>query len=74
MSTRTSLFFSFSFPAQSIFDGRANAEPCIRKCPSGVNLQASQSQKVGKRRESKKSRYGFAVNYGIAMGQSTPKT
>lgn len=63
--------------AQSIFDDRATAEPCIRKCPSGVILQSptsNQMTKAEKRRTAKKSRYGFAVNYGIPMGQSTPKT
>lgn len=63
--------WSVCYLAQSVFDSKVVAEPCLRKCPSGVNLYP-----VGAKPERipKKSRYGFALNYGVPMGQSTPKT
>jgi hypothetical protein len=63
--------WSICYLAQSVFgSSEIIAEPCLRKCPSGVNLLP-----FGSKPERKpKSRYGFALNYGIPMGQSTPKT
>lgn len=63
--------WSVCYLAQSVFDSKVIAEPCLRKCPSGVNLYPAGSKPE---RIPKKSRYGFALNYGIPMGQSTPKT
>lgn len=62
--------WSVCYLAQSVFDSsEIIAEPCLRKCPSGVNLLP-----VPKVERTPKSRYGYALNYGIPMGQSTPKT
>lgn len=62
--------WSICYLAQSVFDkNEIIAEPCLRKCPSGVNLQLAST----KPERTPKSRYGFALNYGIPMGQSTPK-
>lgn len=63
--------WSICYLAQSVFDkNEIIAEPCLRKCPSGVNLQPASTRPD----RTPKSRYGFALNYGIPMGQSTPKT
>lgn len=57
--------------ANSVFDlNEIIAEPCLRKCPSGVNLLPTSPKPERK----PKNRYGFALNYGIPMGHSTPKT
>jgi hypothetical protein len=61
--------------AQSLFsDIEVIAEPCLRKCPSGVNLSPASRMPQYQRRTGKSYRYGYALNYGIPMGQSTPKT
>ena len=75
-TTNTNLcshIWSICYMAQSLF-GKSEiiAEPCLRKCPSGVNLQPTRPQY--QRRIGKSYRYGYALNYGIPMGQSTPKT
>ncbi|CRL03996.1 CLUMA_CG017114, isoform A, partial [Clunio marinus] len=63
--------WAICYLAQSVFDSSEMiAEPCLRKCPSGVNLVPNTS-KPGR---IPKSRYGFALNYGIPMGHSTPKS
>lgn len=64
--------WSICYLAQSVFDkNEIIAEPCLRKCPSGVNLSP---MSVIRPERTPKNRYGFALNYGIPMGQSTPKT
>lgn len=63
--------WSVCYLAHSVFDkNEIIAEPCLRKCPSGVNLLPT----VVKPGRTSKSRYGFALNYGIPFGQFTPKT
>lgn len=63
--------WSVCYLAHSVFDkNEIIAEPCLRKCPSGVNLLPA-ATKPGR---TAKSRYGFALNYGIPFGQFTPKT
>jgi hypothetical protein len=60
--------------AQSLFESNEIiAEPCLRKCPSGVNFNPT-SRPQHRRRIGKSYRYGYALNYGVPMGQSTPKT
>ena len=60
--------WSICYLAQSIFESNEIiAEPCNRKCPSGVNLNQKPTRRTSR------NRYGFALNYGIPMGQSTPK-
>ncbi|XP_070506808.1 phospholipase A1-like [Chironomus tepperi] len=69
-SNLCSHIWSICYMAQSIFTNEENiAEPCLRKCPSGVNLNPSTPNRIGK-----SFRYGYALNYGIPMGQHTPKT
>lgn len=68
--------WSICYMAQSLFiNNEIIAEPCLRKCPSGVNLnqptRAQLQRRIGK---SYRYRYGYALNYGIPIGQSTPKT
>lgn len=63
--------WSVCYLAHSVFDkNEIIAEPCLRKCPSGVNLLPA----AAKPERTPKSRYGFALNYGIPFGQFTPKT
>lgn len=79
-SNLCSHIWAICYMAQSLFSkSEVIAEPCLRKCPSGVNLQQSRPQQPLKqqnqlRRIGKSYRYGYALNYGIPMGQSTPKT
>lgn len=68
--------WAICYMAQSLFSSNEIiAEPCLRKCPSGVNLnQPTRPQLQRRIGKSYYERYGYALNYGIPMGQSTPKT
>lgn len=60
--------WSVCYLAQSIFEGHeVIAEPCNRKCPSGISLIP--------RRPKSRIRHNngrSGINYGIPMGQRTP--
>lgn len=68
--------WAICYMAQSLFrNNEIIAEPCLRKCPSGVNLnQPTRGQLQRRIGKSYRYRYGYALNYGIPIGQSTPKT
>lgn len=56
--------WSVCYLAESIFNGDSIlAEPCSRKCPTNVPLNAIREARA---------RRGFAIGYTIPMGQSTP--
>jgi phosphatidylserine sn-1 acylhydrolase len=65
--------WSICYLAQSLFDEEPIAEPCNRRCPSGLNNGGPFFGNGGpafNRRS--RQRMGFAVGYSIPMGQRTP--